>query len=59
MRHNLLIEHEATVRKVRQDTEEHLHKAQNQREALQDELRSLQHSRDQWLLQTETEKQQV
>ena len=53
------MEHEVALRKLRQETEEHLHRAQREREELQEELRSLQHDRDQSLLQAETEKQQV
>lgn len=59
MRHNLLMEHEGTLRKLRQEAEDQLHRAEREREQLQDELRSLQHDRDQSLLQAETEKQQV
>ena len=57
--HSLLMEHEVTLRKLRQELEDQLHKAQREKEELQDELRSLQHDRDKSLLQAETEKQQV
>ena len=53
------MEHEVTLRKLRQELEDQLHKAQREKEELQDELRSLQHDRDKSLLQAETEKQQV
>lgn len=59
VRHSLLMEHEVALRKLRQETEDQLHRAHREREELQDELRSLQHDRDQSLLQAETEKQQV
>lgn len=59
MRHSLLMEHEGTLRKLRQEVEDQLHRAQRESEELQDELRTLQHDRDQSLLQAETEKQQV
>ena len=59
MRHSLLMEHESTLRRLRQEAEDQLHRAEREREELQDELRSLQHDRDQSLLQAETEKQQV
>lgn len=59
MRHSLLMEHEGTLRKLRQEAEDQLLRAEREREELQDELRSLQHDRDQSLLQAETEKQQV
>lgn len=59
MRHSLMMEHEGTLRRLRQEAEDQLHKSDREREELQDELRSLQHDRDQNLLQAETEKQQV
>ena len=59
MRHSLLMEHEGTLRRLRQEAEDQLHRAGREREELQDELRSVQHDRDQSLLQAETEKQQV
>lgn len=59
MRHSLLMEHEVALRKLRQEAEEQLHRAEREREELQGELSRLQHERDQSLLQAETEKQQV
>ena len=59
VRHSLLMEHEGTLRKLRQEAEDQLLRAEREREEMQDELRSLQHDRDQCLLQAETEKQQV
>lgn len=59
VRHSLLMEHEVALNKLRQEIEDQIHRAQREREELQDELRSLQHARDQSLLQAETEKQQV
>lgn len=59
MRHSLLMEHEVALRKLRQEMEDQLHRAKREREELQDEVRTLQHDRDQCLLQAETEKQQV
>lgn len=59
LRHSLLMEQESALRKLRQEVEEPLHRAEREREELQEELRSLQHDRDQSLLQAETEKQQV
>lgn len=59
LRHSLLMEQESALRKLRQEMEDPLHRAARQREELQEELRSLQHDRDQRLLQAETEKQQV
>lgn len=59
MRHSLQTEHGASLGKLRQEAEEQLRRAEKDREELLDELRSLQHERDQSLLQTETEKQQV
>lgn len=59
VRHSLLMEHEGTLRKLRQEVEDQLSRAEREREELQDELRSLQYDRDQSLLQAETEKQQV
>lgn len=53
------MEQESALRKLRQEMEEPLHRAEREREELQAELRSLQHDRDQSLLQAETEKQQV
>lgn len=59
MRHSLLMEHEGALRKMRQEAEDQLVRAERERDELHDELRSLQHDRDQSLLQAETEKQQV
>lgn len=59
LRHSLLMEQESALRKLRQGMEEPLHRAEREREELQEELRSLLHDRDQSLLQAETEKQQV
>lgn len=59
MRHSLQMEHEVALRKLRQEVEDQLRRAEKDQEELQDELRSLQHERDQSLLQAETEKQQV
>lgn len=59
MRHSLQMEHEVTLRKLMQEAEDQLRRAEKDREELQDELRNLQHERDQSLLQAETEKQQV
>lgn len=59
MRHSLQMEHEVALRKLRQEAEDQFRRAEKDREELQDELRSLQHERDQSLLQAETEKQQV
>lgn len=59
LRHSLLMEQESALRKLRQEMEDPLHRAERQREELQEELRNLQHDRDQSLLQAETEKQQV
>lgn len=59
VRHSLQTEHGASLGKLRQEAEEQLRRAEKDREELQDELRSLQHERDQSLLQAETEKQQV
>lgn len=59
MRHSLLMEQEAALRTLSQETEEQLHRAKREREELEEELRTLQHDRDQCLLQAETEKQQV
>ena len=59
VRHSLQMEHEAALRKLRQEMEDQLHRAKREREELQDEMRTLQHDRDQCLLQAETEKQQV
>lgn len=59
MRHSLLMEHEVTLRKLRQEMEDQLSRAKREKEELQDEMRTLQHDRDQCLLQAETEKQQV
>lgn len=59
VRHSLLMEHEGALRKLRQEAEDQLLRAEREREELQDELRSLQHDRDHSLLQAETEKQQV
>lgn len=53
------MEQESALSKLRQEMEEPLHRAEREREELQEELRSLQHDRDQSLLQAETEKQQV
>lgn len=53
------MEQESALRKLRQEMEDPLHRAERQREELQEELRGLQHDRDQSLLQAETEKQQV
>ena len=53
------MEHEGALRKLRQEAEDQLLRAERERDELQDELRSLQHDRDQSLLQAETEKQQV
>lgn len=59
VRHSLQMEHEAALRRFRQDMDEQQHRAKRDREELQEELRALQHDRDQSLLQAETEKQQV
>lgn len=59
VRHSLLMEHEVTLRKLRQEMEDQLSRAKREKEELQDEMRTLQHDRDQCLLQAETEKQQV
>lgn len=59
VRHSLLMEHEVTLRKLRQEMEDQLSRAKREKEELQDEMRTLQHNRDQCLLQAETEKQQV
>lgn len=59
MRRSLQMEHEASLGKLRQEAEEQLRRAEKEREVLQEELRSVQHERDQSLLQAETEKQQV
>lgn len=59
LRHSLLMEQESALSKLRQELEDPLHRAEREREELQEELRSLQHARDQSLLQAETEKQQV
>lgn len=59
MRHSLQMEHGVSLGKLRQEAEEQLRRAEKDREELQDELRGLQHERDQSLLQAETEKQQV
>lgn len=59
VRHSLQTEHGALLGKLRQEAEEQLRRAEKDREELQDELRGLQHERDQSLLQAETEKQQV
>lgn len=59
MRHSLLMEQEVALNKLRQEMDDQIHRAQRESEELQDELRSLQHDRDQSLLQAETEKQQV
>lgn len=53
------MEQESALSKLRQEMEDLLHRADREREELQEELRSLQHDRDQSLLQAETEKQQV
>lgn len=59
LRHSLESEQEGALRRVRQEAEEQLLRAERDREDLRDEVRSLQHDRDQSLLQAETEKQQV
>lgn len=59
MRHSLQMEHEMAARKLRQETEDQLHRSRREKDELQDALRALQHERDQCLLQAETEKQQV
>lgn len=59
LRHSLLMAHDGALRKLRQEVEDQLQRAQRDREELQNELRTLQHDRDQCLLQAETEKQQV
>uniref|UniRef100_A0A3P9BZZ5 Ciliary rootlet coiled-coil, rootletin n=1 Tax=Maylandia zebra TaxID=106582 RepID=A0A3P9BZZ5_9CICH len=59
VRHSLLMEHEVTLRKLRQEMEDQLSRAKREKEELQDEMRTLQHDRDQCLLQAETEKQQA
>lgn len=59
LRHGLMTEHEFALKKLQQETEDQLYRAQREIEELQDELRNLQHNRDQSLLQAETEKQQV
>lgn len=53
------MEHEVGLRKLRQESEDQLHRVEKAREELQEEVRSLQHDRDQSLLQAESEKQQV
>lgn len=53
------MEYEVALRKLRQEMEDQVHRAERARGELQEELRSLQHDRDQRLLQAETEKQQV
>lgn len=53
------MEQESALSKLRQEMEDPLCRAEREREELQEELRSLQHDRDQSLLQAETEKQQV
>lgn len=50
---------ESALSKLRQEMEDLLHRAEREREELQEEMRILQHDRDQSLLQAETEKQQV
>lgn len=59
MRRSLQTEHETSLGKLRQEAEEQLRRAEKELEVLQEELRSIQHERDQSLLQAETEKQQV
>lgn len=59
VRHSLLMEHEGTLRRLHMEAEDQLRRAEREKEELLDELRSLQHDRDQSLLQAETEKQQV
>lgn len=53
------MEQEAALRKFRQELEDQFHRAKREKEELEEELRTLQHNRDQCLLQAETEKQQV
>ena len=52
-------EQEAVLRRLRQEAEEQLLRAEREGEELREEVRSVQHDRDQSLLQAETEKQQV
>uniref|UniRef100_A0A8C7KRB4 Rootletin-like n=1 Tax=Oncorhynchus kisutch TaxID=8019 RepID=A0A8C7KRB4_ONCKI len=59
LRRSLEFEQEGALRQVRQEAEEQLLRAERDREDLKDEVRSLQHDRDQSLLQAETEKQQA
>uniref|UniRef100_A0A8C7GH56 Ciliary rootlet coiled-coil, rootletin n=1 Tax=Oncorhynchus kisutch TaxID=8019 RepID=A0A8C7GH56_ONCKI len=59
LRHSLESEQEGALLRVRQEAEEQHLRAERDREDLRDEVRSLQHDRDQSLLQAETEKQQA
>lgn len=59
VRRSLQTEHEAALRRCRQEMDDQQQRAKRDREELQEELRALQLDRDQSLLQAETEKQQV